>query len=190
MTDSTSTTRSATRPGAEAFVAFGANRDARLERLRAGRASLAAEPGLEVRAASRVYSSEPVGPGRQRAYLNAVVQVVSAIDAFALLAVLQRIEVEQGRERGPETVRWGSRTLDLDLLLFDDARLSTPDLEVPHPRMPERAFVLEPLCELAADRVHPRLGETFETLRGRCPRILGDAVPAPEIDATWRRTGD
>ncbi len=84
---------------------------------------------------------------------------------FALLERLLAIERDSGRERGP--VRNTARTLDLDLLLFGDRSIETPDLDVPHPRMRERAFVLEPLCDLAPELVFPVSGETIQQLAAR-----------------------
>jgi 2-amino-4-hydroxy-6-hydroxymethyldihydropteridine diphosphokinase len=86
------------------------------------------------------------------------------MEARALLSELQRIEFEQGRRRGPR--RWGPRSLDLDLLVFGDQTLDTPDLTVPHPRMAERAFVLRPMADIDPAFAVPGLGTVSELLAG------------------------
>ncbi|TLF53665.1 2-amino-4-hydroxy-6-hydroxymethyldihydropteridine diphosphokinase [Halomonas urmiana] len=97
-------------------------------------------------AASRLYASRPVGPADQPDYVNAVAHLVTRLSPLALLDQLQALEQRHGRVRGR---RWGPRTLDLDLLLYDDRRLALPRLTLPHPEMTRRAFVLVPLAELA-----------------------------------------
>jgi 2-amino-4-hydroxy-6-hydroxymethyldihydropteridine diphosphokinase len=91
-----------------------------------------------------------MGPADQPDYLNAVACLETGLDAPALLTALQEIERAHGRQRRPDR-RWGPRTLDLDLLLFGDRVMTTPELTLPHPGLTERAFVVEPLLELAAD---------------------------------------
>ncbi len=142
------------------YVALGSNLGDRVARLRA-----AVESIEGVVAVSPVYETDPVGPLPQRLYLNAVAELATQLTPGALLERLLEIEVGRGRTRGSE--RNAPRTLDLDLLLYGDRKLSEPDLEIPHPRLAERAFVLEPLCALAPDLVHPTLGESIETLARR-----------------------
>lgn len=95
---------------------------------------------------SRIYRSAPVGPAGQPEYLNAVAALETTWAPDELLAALQAIETAAGRQRG---VRWGPRTLDLDILLHGDARIDTATLTVPHPRIVERNFVLAPLIDVA-----------------------------------------
>ena len=151
-----------------AFVALGSNLGNREAQLRWAVRSLAANPDLAIQAVSSIYETAAVGPAGQGDYLNAVLQLATDISPRALLEELLRIERAAGRVREREPARWGPRCLDLDLLLYGDLCLREPGLEVPHPRMHERAFVLEPLCELAPDRLHPRLGETFARLARSC----------------------
>lgn len=104
-----------------------------------------------VRAMSQVYETEPVGgPDGQGAYLNMVIDVDTELDPFALLRHCQRIEAAGARRR--ET-HWGARTLDVDIVFYDDVVIRTPELVIPHPRHAERPFVLAPLAEVAPDRV-------------------------------------
>lgn len=153
----------------DAFIALGSNLGDRGGHLRRARAALAQTPGVSLAAASRVYETEPVGPPGQGPYLNAVLALETGLSPQALLARLLAIEIAQGRRRSQEVERWSARTLDLDLLLYGDLCLAEEGLEIPHPRLHERAFVLEPLCELAADRLHPRLGAPLERLRSQLP---------------------
>ncbi len=148
-----------------AYIALGSNLGDRDAHLAAALAALRATRGIEVVAVSPVYETDPVGPLPQRLYLNAVAELATQLTPGALLERLLEIEVGRGRTRGSE--RNAPRTLDLDLLLYGDRKLSEPDLEIPHPRLAERAFVLEPLCALAPDLVHPTLGESIETLARR-----------------------
>lgn len=153
-------------PGAEpAWVALGSNLGDRESHLLAALQALAASTGLEVTRASRIWETEPVGPPPQGPYLNAALELRTRLDPHALLARLLEIERARGRTRdGPRNT---ARTLDLDLLLHGEAgraRLDHPDLVLPHPRLHERPFVLEPLCDLAPDLVHPTIGRTLSDL--------------------------
>ena len=98
------------------------------------------------------------------AYLNAVAELATTLTAHELLSALQSIEARFGRERD---VRWGPRTLDLDLLIFGEVVASEPELELPHPRMTERRFVLEPLAEIAPELIVPVSGLTIAELLSR-----------------------
>ncbi len=150
---------------AAVYVALGSNlgdREAHLER---AIAALRATEGVTVVAVSPIYETDPVGPPPQGPYLNGVAQLAPRLDPRALLERLLEIETACGRTRG--ATRDEPRTLDLDLLLFGARRIDEPDLTVPHPRLHERAFVLEPLCDLAPRLVHPSRGESVEALARR-----------------------
>lgn len=153
-----------------AYVALGSNLGDREAILRDALAALAATPGVERVRASTLHETEPIGPP-QGPYLNAVAELETTLDAFALFARLGELERAAGRVR--TALRNAPRRLDLDLLLFDDACIETPALVVPHPRLHERAFVLVPLAELAADLRHPRLGLRIGELLARLPDRSG-----------------
>ena len=146
------------------FVALGANLGDREATFAAVVRTLEREPDLLLLAASPVYETDPVGPGDQGPYLNAVLGLRSWLAPLELLGRLQQIEAMLGRDRGRDAVRWGARTIDLDLLFYGDRCIDLPELVVPHPRAHERAFVLVPLAELAPTFVHPRIGVTIEAI--------------------------
>ena len=131
-----------------AYLGLGSNLGDRLAHLQAAVDGLAATPHVRVVAVSQVYETTPVGGPEQGDYLNAVVAVDTTLDARALLGVAQGLEQQEHRVRGE---RWGPRTLDVDVLLVGEARVSEPDLVVPHPRLAERAFVLVPLADVARE---------------------------------------
>jgi 2-amino-4-hydroxy-6-hydroxymethyldihydropteridine diphosphokinase len=133
-----------------AYLALGSNLGDRAAHIRSGTAALAAHPAVELLAVSRLYETPPWGPVPQGPYLNACAAVATTLAPRALLDLCLAIERRAGRER---TLRWGPRTLDLDILLYGDAAVDEPDLRIPHPRMMERAFVLVPLADLAPDLV-------------------------------------
>jgi 2-amino-4-hydroxy-6-hydroxymethyldihydropteridine diphosphokinase len=109
-----------------------------------------AQAALVARSAD--YATPPWGNERQPRFINACIEIETGLDPHALLFTLQRIEKKFGRDRSTET-RWGPRTLDLDLIAYDDISLKKLELTLPHPRLFERAFVLVPLAEIAPDRV-------------------------------------
>lgn len=156
-----------------AYIALGSNLGDRRAHLAAALAALRATRGIEVIAVSPLFETAPVGPPPQGAYLNAAAKLATRLDAPALLARLHEIEAAEGRERRSE--RDLPRSLDLDLLLHADLKLDAPDLTVPHPRLHQRCFVLEPLRSIAAEVVHPVLGETIDTLARRTRECLGAA---------------
>ncbi len=136
-----------------ALLALGSNLGDRWSHLRAAVDALAGLVADEVAdgvAVSSVYETPPVGGPDQGPYLNCVVRLETDLDARALLGVAQRLEAAADRQRA---VRWGPRTLDVDVLWVDGDEVDEPDLSVPHPRMFERAFVLVPLLDVAPDLV-------------------------------------
>lgn len=154
-----------------AYLALGSNLDDPASQLRAALEELAAAPHCRIGAVSSAYHSAAVGPGNQADYLNAVLKLTTSLTALELLSTTQTIETKRGRIRGE---RWAARTLDIDILLFGDEIIDTTTLQVPHPRMPERNFVLYPLAEIANQKmVLPSMG-VLGSLLAKCPR--GDLV--------------
>ena len=133
-----------------AYLALGSNLGDRLAHLQSAVDGLDADDDIRLVAVSRVYETAPVGGPPQDAYLNAVVAVDTELTAHDLLARAQQLERDARRVRDE---RFGPRTLDVDVLLYDDVTIETPELTVPHPRMWERGFVLAPLRDVAPDLV-------------------------------------
>lgn len=147
-----------------AYVGLGANLGERERTLRAAVDSLADEPDIEVVGVSALRETEPVGVGEQPRYLNGIAALDTTLPARRLLEQLLAVEQQFGRVRIPG--EHGPRTLDLDLLLYGDEAIDEPGLTVPHPRLHERRFVLEPLAELAPGLVVPGRGDVESLLRG------------------------
>lgn len=150
-----------------AFVGVGSNLGDRWARLALAARMLRATPRVALVRASRVWDAAPLGPPQPR-YLNAVLELETGLPPRELLAALQRVERAAGRER---RLRWGPRTLDLDLLLYADRSLHSPGLTVPHPGIASRRFVLAPLAELCPDLVVPGAGATVAELLGAAPPL-------------------
>jgi 2-amino-4-hydroxy-6-hydroxymethyldihydropteridine diphosphokinase len=147
-----------------AYVGLGANLGDRKGTIRAAVAALGEEEGIEVVAVSSLRDTEPVGVGEQPRYLNGAVELETTLTARELLDRLLAVEQRFGRVRVPG--EHGPRTLDLDLLLYGDEAIDEPGLTVPHRRLHERRFVLEPLAELAPGLVVPGRGDMESLLRG------------------------
>lgn len=128
------------------YIGLGANLQQPEAQLLTALRCLAAHPKLRLLNVSSTYTSSAVGPGEQPDYVNAVAALSTDLGAEQLLDELQATESQQGRVR---TIRWGARTLDLDILLFDHESIDTTRLQIPHPRLHERDFVLIPLLEIA-----------------------------------------
>ena len=153
-----------------AYIGLGSNLEQPQIQIEQAASALNQIPDTQLVATSPLYQSKAIGPGKQADYINAVAALETCLSAPSLLLHLQTIENLQGRQRG--SVRWVARTLDLDLLLFGDTIINTPDLTVPHPRMAERNFVLYPLLDLA-NTLNPNLalpeGDTIVRLAKQCP---------------------
>jgi 2-amino-4-hydroxy-6-hydroxymethyldihydropteridine diphosphokinase len=138
-----------------AFVGIGSNLGDREATLRRAVELLAAEDGIDVVAVSELRETEPVGPVEQGPFLNGAVRLATELPPRQLLARLLAIEQRLGRVRKE---RFGPRTIDLDLLVYGEQVIDEPGLKVPHPRLHERRFALEPLADLAPDLVIPGRG--------------------------------
>ncbi|MEH1884581.1 MULTISPECIES: 2-amino-4-hydroxy-6-hydroxymethyldihydropteridine diphosphokinase [unclassified Nostoc] len=151
-----------------AAIGLGSNLGNSLATLKKALLSLNQTPGIKVITSSKWYYTKPVGPP-QPDYLNgcAVLEVKETLSAEVLKDILMDIEMELGRVRYE---RWGARIIDLDLLLFENQVIETPTLQVPHPRLAERAFVLIPLLEIAAEWIEPRSGQTVLELAQKIDR--------------------
>ncbi|HYU19982.1 MAG TPA: dihydropteroate synthase [Chloroflexota bacterium] len=141
------------------YLGLGANLSDRAANLAAAIHMLSERPGVRVIRRSSLYETSPVGPDGQPDFLNSVLEAETTLGPLDLLASLKQIERALGRQPGP---RWGPRPIDLDILLFGERQISSPDLTVPHPRLWDRLFVLEPLAELAPDLPAPD-GATLAT---------------------------
>ena len=160
-------------PNKRAYIGLGGNLGDVSAALANAFAALDALPQTRLLARSSIYRSPAWGITDQPAFLNAVAALDTALEPAALLAELLRIERAAGRERVGE-IRWGPRTLDLDLLLYADAVIDQPGLRVPHPHLHDRAFVLLPLVEIASDAIVPGRGRVAD---------LAAAVDADGIEA-------
>jgi 2-amino-4-hydroxy-6-hydroxymethyldihydropteridine diphosphokinase len=161
-----------------AFVSLGSNLGDRLAALRAAVQALVGQRELRINLTCDVaslYETSPVGgPAEQPPYLNSVLRAQTSLTPSALLAVAHSIENSLGRTR---QARWEPRVIDIDLLFVGNEVIDSPTLTLPHPRLHERSFVLEPLSELAADLVHPLTGVSIGELAQRLRRDQGtDAV--------------
>ena len=141
-----------------AYLGLGSNLGDRLSYLESGARALAADPEITVLNSSSVYESSPAGYLDQGDYLNAALCLCTSGTPQTLLETMSQIEDHFGRQR---TIRWGPRTLDLDLLLFGNRIVDSAQLQLPHPRLTERCFVLQPLLELDPELVHPQTGRAL-----------------------------
>ena len=154
-----------------AYVALGSNLDDPRAQVERAMAELAGLPGTRCVLRSSLYRSRPFGPVTQPDFINAVAGLLTQLDAAALLAELKALETRLGRER--PVVRWGPRRIDLDLLVHGGARIDSPALQVPHPGIAVRAFVLVPLAEIAPDLDVPGVGRV---------RVLLEQVDSSDLE--------
>ena len=156
------------------YIAIGSNLDYPVHQVKSAIKELYKLPKSHVTAVSSLYQSPPIDQCDQPDYINAVIELETCLPAHDLLTELERIEFEHGRTR--TTRRWGPRTLDLDLILFDDLSINTPRLIVPHPEFHKRDFVLMPLYEIAASLVLPS-GKKLRDLIAELPEKNLTIIP-------------
>lgn len=149
---------------ARVFIGIGSNVGDRHAHLALTRRALGALPDTRVVGFSEAYETEPVGPVEQGKFLNAAAEIETSLSPQQLLTQLHAIEQQAGRPPEQHRVKWGPRPLDLDILWYDGQVIRTGSLEVPHPRMHERWFVLKPLADLDPNLLHPQLGKTVGQL--------------------------
>lgn len=169
-----------------AWIAIGGNQGDPLSTFAEALRRLPIAGRLDVVQHSSWQATSPIGSQSSSAYLNGAIELRTCLNPLALLDHLQRIERELGRVR---SIRWGPRTLDLDLLLFDDEIIDTDRLQVPHPACWYRRFVLDPLAEIAPQVRHPMWGLTITELRSRLlvrPLTVRLADAPPELEQQIR----
>lgn len=147
----------------EAWLGLGSNLQQPLGQLKRVLTRLELADGIEILKTSSLYRTPPWGDEGQDDFINAVVKIETELEPLPLLRVLQSIETAMGRQRSGR--RWGPRIIDIDLLLYADQQVQTEELELPHPRIHERAFVLVPLCELDKTLKIPGHGSVEELLQ-------------------------
>ena len=162
------------RASTRAYVGLGANLGEAEMAVRAGLEALDRLPLTRCACASRLYRTPAWGLVDQADFINAVAMLETGLSAERLLAAMLGIERDAGRDRREDAPRWGPRVLDLDLLLYGDAVIEMPGLQVPHPRLHERAFALVPLLEIAPDIVIPGVGAA----RGLLQTMAADDIQA------------
>ncbi|MFC3152198.1 2-amino-4-hydroxy-6-hydroxymethyldihydropteridine diphosphokinase [Litoribrevibacter euphylliae] len=156
-----------------AYIGMGSNLESPLEQLKSASQALHNHPDIQEIHFSHVYNTTPVGPQDQPDYVNAVAKLTTSLSAIELLDLLQAVEQEHGRVR---TIRWGARTLDLDILLFNQEVINTERLIVPHCQMKVRNFVLIPLSDLSPNLVLPD-GSSLSELLAECPDNAIHKIP-------------
>lgn len=152
---------------ARVFIGIGSNEGDRLTNISRAIQQLGSAPGVHVVQLATIYDTKPVGGPPQPEFLNTVAELETLSSPQELLEIVKRIEWQLGRV--PTTQRWGPRVIDLDILLYDDRIIHEPNLVIPHARLHERRFVLEPLAQLAPALTHPILGQTIAQLLERLP---------------------
>lgn len=149
-----------------AYIAIGSNMGSPKENCIEAANFLNDHSAISVSSQSSLYKTEPFGKSDQNWFINSVVKVTTLLSSELLFKVCLGIEKKMGRIRGE---KWGARIIDLDLLFYDDCILRENDLEVPHPGIAERSFVLVPMNEIAPDFVHPKLKRNIKTLLEEIP---------------------
>jgi len=151
---------------ARVFLGLGSNVGDRLSYLRQSVEALDAVAGVVVHTCSSIYETEPWGQENQPSFLNQIIEIYTDLDANVLLQHCRNIEKKLGRKKGN---KWGSRIIDLDILLYGQMTMRTDTLQIPHPQLANRRFVLEPLAEIDASVIVPEVNKTVDILLKQCP---------------------
>jgi 2-amino-4-hydroxy-6-hydroxymethyldihydropteridine diphosphokinase len=151
---------------AQVYLSLGSNLGDRLQYLKKATAKIGESDSIVVRKISAVYETDPVGNPDQPRFFNLVALIETDLKPLRLLDYLLDIEQKLGRER---TEKWGSRTIDIDILLYDERIINSDRLTLPHPRMHKRRFVLVPLAQIHPNFFHPLLKKSIEDLLRLCP---------------------
>lgn len=159
-----------------AYIALGSNIGNRYGNLKGAIKSLNNIPEIEVVSVSSIYETDPIGYENQEQFLNMVIEVTTALEPFDLLDICLGIEANLGRKR---EIKWGPRTIDLDILLYNQENIETEKLIIPHPRMQERAFVLVPLLEIYSSIKLPAMEMPLQSAL--------EAIPDREGVRIWKR---
>ncbi len=165
---------------ADAYIGFGSNIDDRFTYITQALRLLLEADGVSLIQISSLYETEPVGYEEQDWFLNGVLAIETSLSLDQLLGLLKGIEQLVGRQ---QRIRWRPREVDLDLLIYNQCCINTPDLIVPHPEMHRRSFVLVPFAEIAPDVRHPILQENIQSLLANLTdeKTVKLAAPPPEI---------
>jgi len=155
------------------YLLLGSNEGDRVQWLIRSEVQIGMTCGI-ITAASSLYETAAWGVEDQPDFLNKAICIQTSLDPFELLKQLNDIEAAFGRQRH---TRWGQRTLDIDILLYNNEIVETPNLQIPHPAIPQRRFTLEPLAEIAPKLVHPVYHKTITELLSACP----DPLPVKKI---------
>ena len=178
------------------YLLLGGNLPDRMQWIAHGRAAIAAGIGAIIQS-SAIYETAAWGKEDQGAFLNLALEVRTSLAPTDLLAAIHKIESALGRQREE---KWGSRTLDIDILVYGNEVIDLPDLKVPHPQLQNRRFALVPLCDIAPDFNHPVLDKSMKELLDECPDTLSvhvfeatsltrAAVPPPSYPSPERGEG-
>jgi len=164
-----------------AYLSVGSNLGDRIQNCCQGIAALCRDDQVRLVARSPFYWTEPVDYRDQDWFVNAAVKIETQLAPLKLLARMQAVQKAGGRKA--DSIRFGPRVLDLDIILYDALILQTPHLTIPHPRMHKRRFVLQPICDIDPAVVHPVLGEKLQTLLNRLVKDGQEIRPC--FDCSW-----
>ncbi len=144
------------------YISIGSNLGDKIDNCLNGIKILTESNDSHLQNQSRFYKTTPVDYTRQDWFVNGVIKIETSLDPFKLLTEIKKIEFDAGRV--DKSLRFGPRVLDMDIIFFDNIKISTPKLEIPHPRMHKRCFVLKPICDINPDIIHPILEKDMSYL--------------------------